>query len=159
MILPEALLKESNKNKKKYKKFKIVKEVQNMLIRLKENSKSDYVFVKKNGKSVETSYDLVWDKIRKACRFTYSYDNTKYMKAHSFRNSYVVNSGKAENGYRAGSRQATGHSRSMELYYNDNFEVHLMFVEKLEDWKRGQEKQFGKPDRYGCYGVEHFTTG
>ena len=146
VTLPEALLKESNKNKKKYKKFKVVKEVQNMLIRLKENNvdKSDYVFVKKNGKSVETLYDRVWRKIRKACNFTYSYDNTKYMKAHSFRNSYVVNSGKAENG-KAGSRTATGHSQSMELYYNDNWEVHCMFVEKLEDWKQHQEEKFGKP--------------
>ncbi len=158
VILPEALLKESNKNKKKYKKFKLVKEVQNMLIRLKENSKSDYVFVKKNGKSVETSYDLVWKKIRKACNFTYSYDNSKFMKAHSFRNSYVVNSGKAENGYKAGSRQATGHSRSMELYYNDNFEVHLMFVEKLEEWKKAQEKEFTKPDRYGKGTLDHLLN-
>ncbi len=146
VTLPEALLKESNKNKKKYKKFKVVKEVQNMLIRLKENSKSEYVFVRENGKSCEVGYDRVWDKIRKACKFVYSYDNTKFMKAHSFRNSYVVNSGKAE--HKAGSRQGTGHSRSMELYYNDNFEVHLMFVEKLEQWKKDQEK-FGKPDRYG----------
>ena len=97
---------------------------------------------------METSYDLIWDKIRKACNFVYSYDNTKYMKAHSFRNSYVVNSGKAENG-KAGSRQATGHSKSMELYYNDNWEVHLMFVQQLETWKKDQEKKFTKPDRYG----------
>lgn len=154
VTLPEALLKESNKNKKKYKKFKVVKEVQNMLIRLKENNgKSDYVFVKKNGKSVETSYDRVWDKIRTACDFRYSYDNTKFKKAHSFRNSYVVNSGKAE--HKAGSRQGTGHSRSMELYYNDNFEVHLMFVEKLEDWKKDMEKEHGKPNRYGKGTLDH----
>jgi len=157
VTLPEALLKESNKNKKKYKKFKVVKEVQNMLIRLKENSTSEYVFVKKNGKSVETSYNLVWDKIRKSCNFTYSYDNTKFMKAHSFRNSYVVNSGKAENG-KAGSRQATGHSRSMELYYNDNWEVHCMFVEKLEDWKKMQEEKFGKPSRYGKGTLDHLLN-
>jgi len=141
ITLPEALLKESNKNKKKYKKFKVVKEVQNMLIRLKEESKSEYVFMKKNGKSVEKSYDRVWDKIRKACNFTYSYDNTKFMKAHSFRNSYVVNSGQAENGHKAGSRQATGHSRTMELYYNDNWQVHLMFVEQLEEWKKNHRKK------------------
>ena len=158
ITLPEALLKESNKNKKKYKKFKVVREVQNMLIRLKENSKSDYVFVKENGKSVETSYDLVWDKIRKACNFVYSYDNTKFMKAHSFRNSYVVNSGKAENG-KAGSRQATGHSKSMELYYNDDWDVHCMFLEKLESWKKAQEKLYGKPNRYGKGTLDNLLDG
>lgn len=168
IVLPEALIKESKKKKDtKTKAFSTVKEVWSMLERLKEKATKEkvviddddgsynkeeveptgLVFVKKSGKSVENGYLYAWEKIKKACHIVYSENPKKHKKARNFRNAYVDLAREAEHNGAKGSQQATGHSGRMEEYYATKWETHLRFIEKLEDWKKKQEKEFGVPDR------------
>jgi len=146
ICLPQSLIKESKKKSNKTKRFTTVKEVWLMLERLKENSKSDLVFVKKNNQPIENSYLYVWDKIRRACNIVYSANKKQYKKARNYRNAYVDNARQAEH-ITNGSMTATGHSNKMEKYYADDWKIHLRFIEGLEIWKEKMEKKHGVPDR------------
>ena len=147
ICLPQSLIKESKKKSNKTKRFTTVKEVWQMLERLKENKTTDLVFVKKkDGQPIEHSYLYTWDKIRRACNIVYSANKKLYKKARNYRNVYVDNARQAEH-ITNGSMTATGHSNKMEKYYADDWKSHLRFIDSLEQWKAGQEKKYGVPDR------------
>jgi len=101
-------------------------------IDLKQN---EYVFTIKGKRISRYQYDRPWKIIRK--HFNLRYPSGRYIRAHSFRNSFIDNIGLSEN-----IREFTGQSPQMiDHYFTDNTKQFNTLV-KLELWKEEQERKY-----------------
>jgi hypothetical protein len=96
---------------------------------------NEYVFTIRGKRISRYQYDRPWKIIRK--HFDLRYPSGKYIRAHSFRNSFIDNIALSEN-----IREFTGQSQRMiDHYFTDNTKQ-LNTLIKLELWKEEQENKY-----------------